>query len=86
MGIIGLQALPADLSCKDALFQYPKGKKLDFVNPTMDMLCLGTVLPCSKIRKFLTTYKQRKRNFRINWVTGFSFLHCFEEMSNRMIR
>ncbi len=49
MGIIGLQSPPVDLGVRDDLFSYPKGKKLDFVNRTLDAFTIGAVPPYSNI-------------------------------------
>lgn len=49
IGIIGLQSPPADLACRDALFDYPKGQKLDFVNRTLDVYTLGSIPPYSNL-------------------------------------
>lgn len=47
IGIIGLQSPPADLQCRDKLFQYPKGRKLELVNSTMDAYSVGAIPPYS---------------------------------------
>jgi hypothetical protein len=47
IGIIGLQSPPADLSCRDRLFSYPKGEKLQLVNSTMDAFTVGAIPPYS---------------------------------------
>lgn len=49
IGIIGLQSPPADLACRDELFDYPKDQKLNLVNQTMDIYSLGSVPPYSQI-------------------------------------
>lgn len=49
IGIIGLQSPPADLTSRDSLFSYPKGKKLDLVNSTMDAYTIGAIPPYSNI-------------------------------------
>lgn len=49
IGIIGLQSPPADLKCRDELFNYPDGSKLSIVNQTMDIFSLGSVPPYSGI-------------------------------------
>lgn len=49
IGIIGFQSPPADLACRDNLFNYPKGQKLNFVNRTMDVYTIGAVPPYSQI-------------------------------------
>ncbi len=47
IGIIGLQSPPADLSCRDSLFEYPEDGKLDMVNCTMDAFAVGAIPPYS---------------------------------------
>lgn len=47
MGIIGLQSPPADLACRDNLFDYPQDKKMELINQTMDIYSLGSVPPYS---------------------------------------
>lgn len=47
IGIIGLQSPPADLNCRDALFDYPADQKLNLVNTTMDAFAVGSVPPYS---------------------------------------
>jgi len=47
MGIIGLQSPPADLGCRDVLFEFPYGEKLDRVNSTMDAYTVGAIPPYS---------------------------------------
>lgn len=47
IGIIGLQSPPADLQCRDKLFQYPENRKLDLVNSTMDAYSVGAIPPYS---------------------------------------
>lgn len=47
IGIIGLQSPPADLGCRDDLFDYPEGRKLDMVNCTMDAYAVGAIPPYS---------------------------------------
>jgi len=47
IGIIGLQSPPADLCCRDELFDYPDGRKLDMVNCTMDAYAVGAIPPYS---------------------------------------
>lgn len=49
IGIIGLQSPPADLSCRDKLFAFPEGEKLDYINRTMDVFTLGAVPPYSNL-------------------------------------
>lgn len=47
IGIIGLQSPPADLQCRDRLFNCPVDRKLDLVNRTLDVFSLGAVPPYS---------------------------------------
>jgi Domain of unknown function (DUF4338) len=47
IGILGLQSPPADLRCRDDLFDYPKGRKLELVNQTMDAYTIGAIPPYS---------------------------------------
>jgi len=47
IGIVGLQSPPADLACRDNLFDYPEGKKLELVNSTMDAYTVGAIPPYS---------------------------------------
>ena len=47
IGALGLQSPPADLACRDALFEYPKGRKLELVNQTMDAYTIGAIPPYS---------------------------------------
>lgn len=47
MGIIGLQSPPADLECRDILFNCPKGEKLSLVNRTLDAYTVGAIPPYS---------------------------------------
>lgn len=47
IGVIGLQSPPADLRSRDSLFAYPKGKKLDLVNNTLDAYTVGAIPPYS---------------------------------------
>lgn len=49
MGLIGLQSPPADLACRDSLFEYPKGEKLRLVNQTMDAYAVGAIPPYSQL-------------------------------------
>lgn len=48
-GLIGLQSPPADLSCRDKLFNYPRGEKLRLVNQTMDAYTVGALPPYSNL-------------------------------------
>lgn len=45
IGILGFQSPPADLSCRDVLFKYPEKQKLNMVNRTMDVYCIGAIPP-----------------------------------------
>lgn len=47
IGIIGLQSPPADLGCRDDLFDYPRDRKLEMVNCTMDAYAVGALPPYS---------------------------------------
>lgn len=47
IGIIGLQSPPADLKSRDDLFSYPKGRKLELVNNTLDAYTVGSIPPYS---------------------------------------
>lgn len=47
MGVIGLQSPPADLACRDELFEYPQSRKLELVNSTMDAYTVGALPPYS---------------------------------------
>lgn len=47
IGALGLQSPPADLFCRDSLFQYPSGQKLELVNQTMDAYTIGAIPPYS---------------------------------------
>lgn len=49
IGILGFQSPPADLACRDALFTYPPGRKMSFVNRTMDVYTIGAIPPYSNI-------------------------------------
>lgn len=49
IGIIGLQSPPADLACRDKLFNFPREKKMQLVNQTMDIFCLGALPPYSAL-------------------------------------
>ncbi|TCS72154.1 uncharacterized protein DUF4338 [Sulfuritortus calidifontis] len=49
IGIIGFQSPPADLACRDNLFNYPDGQKLDLVNRTMDVYTIGAIPPYSHL-------------------------------------
>ncbi len=49
MGILGLQSPPLDLPARDRLFDHPPGRKVDFVNQTMDVFTLGAVPPYGRL-------------------------------------
>lgn len=49
IGIIGLQSPAADIGCRDQLFAYPEGKKLQYVNRTMDVYTAGAIPPYSNL-------------------------------------
>jgi len=49
IGIIGLQSPPADLGCRDNLFEYPEGRKLEMANCTMDAYSVGAVPPYTNL-------------------------------------
>lgn len=74
IGIIGLQSPPADLACRDSLFDFSKVNKLDKINQTMDIFSLGSIPPYSAIlggklvaglagsRKIVNDYKDKYAN------------------------
>ena len=47
IGILGLQSPPADLACRDQLFDFPSGRKLELVNQMMDAYTIGAIPPYS---------------------------------------
>lgn len=49
IGILGFQSPPADLACRDNLFNYPDDQKLSMVNRTMDVYTIGAIPPYSNI-------------------------------------
>lgn len=49
IGIIGLQSPPADLACRDDLFDFSNVNKLDMINQTMDIYSLGSIPPYSAL-------------------------------------
>jgi hypothetical protein len=49
IGILGFQSPPADLACRDSLFNYPDEQKLSMVNRTMDVFTIGAIPPYSNI-------------------------------------
>ena len=49
MGIIGLQSPPADLACRDQLFEFPEGQKLDYINCMLDAYTIGAIPPYSNL-------------------------------------
>lgn len=49
IGILGLQSPPLDFPARDRLFNYPKGRKVELVNQTMDIYSLGAVPPYGRL-------------------------------------
>src|SRR5262249_37203992 len=49
IGVIGLQSPPLDFAARDRRFKYPNGKKIEFVNQTMDIYTLGAVPPYNRL-------------------------------------
>jgi hypothetical protein len=49
IGILGLQSPPLDFPARDRLFDYPKTRKVELVNQTMDIYTLGAVPPYSSL-------------------------------------
>ncbi len=49
IGIVGLQSPPLDFSARDRLFRYPPGRKIEFVNQTMDIFTLGAIPPYNRL-------------------------------------
>lgn len=49
IGVLGFQSPPADLACRDNLFDYPNERKLEMVNRTMDVFTIGAIPPYSNI-------------------------------------
>lgn len=49
IGLIGLQSPPLSFPPRDALFDYPRGRKTELVNQTMDMYTLGAVPPYARL-------------------------------------
>lgn len=49
IGILGLQSPPADLECRDSLFNFPRGEKLALINQTLDAYTIGAIPPYSFI-------------------------------------
>ncbi|GAB4403118.1 MAG: hypothetical protein Kow00123_13940 [Anaerolineales bacterium] len=49
MGLLALQSPPLSFPARDRLFQYPRGKKTELVNQTMDIQTLGAVPPYSRL-------------------------------------
>lgn len=49
IGILGFQSPPADLACRDALFNFPEKQKLNMVNRTMDVYCIGALPPYAQL-------------------------------------
>lgn len=49
IGILGFQSPPADLACRDNLFNYPDNGKMDLINRTMDVYTIGAIPPYSNL-------------------------------------
>lgn len=49
IGVLGFQSPPADLACRDSIFNYPNDRKMDLVNQTMDVYTIGAIPPYSNI-------------------------------------
>jgi len=49
MGLIGMQSPPIDLPARDRLFSYPKDRKIELVNQTMDIFTLGSFPPYNEL-------------------------------------
>lgn len=49
IGIFGLQSPPISFPARDNLFDYPKGKKTELVNQTMDVFTLGAIPPYTRL-------------------------------------
>jgi hypothetical protein len=49
IGILALQSPPLSFPARDRLFAYPKGRKTELVNQTMDIHTLGAVPPYSRL-------------------------------------
>lgn len=49
IGILALQSPPLSFPARDSLFDYPKGRKVEFVNQTMDIHTLGALPPYSHL-------------------------------------
>lgn len=49
IGIFGLQSPPIGFPARDRLFSFPKEKKTELINQTMDIFTLGAIPPYSKL-------------------------------------
>lgn len=49
IGILGFQSPPADLSCRDEMFDFPDDRKLELINRTMDVYTIGAIPPYSTL-------------------------------------
>lgn len=49
IGILGLQSPPLSFPARDRLFNYPKNRKTELVNQTMDIYTLGAVPPYNRL-------------------------------------
>lgn len=49
IGILGMQSPPLDFPVRDKLFNYPKNRKVELVNQTMDIFTLGAVPPYNRL-------------------------------------
>lgn len=49
IGIFGLQSPPISFPARDNLFQYPKDRKTELVNQTMDIFTLGAIPPYTRL-------------------------------------
>lgn len=49
IGVLGLQSPPLDFPVRDRLFDYPKGRKIELVNQTMDIYTLGAIPPYNRL-------------------------------------
>jgi hypothetical protein len=49
IGILGMQSPPLDFPARDRLFAYPKDRKVELVNQTMDIFTLGAVPPYGRL-------------------------------------
>ena len=49
IGILGLQSPPINFPARDQLFKYPRGRKTELVNQTMDIFTLGALPPYNRL-------------------------------------